>query len=385
MRYSLSRFLALEAFLLECCAQFARKAPGSHSVCLRFLCLRVLVLFFISTMFAGCEAEPPAQSPVELRRPVEMMTVTGSELQSGLRFPGRVRAVQRAELAFNIPGRIIEFVAVEGEMLGAGDLIARLDPGAFEDRLVAARAKFDQARVDYERVLQIWESSKAIARAEVDSQRTAMEVARSSYAAARRDLDDTRLLAPFDGLLVHRYVENFQNVQAKEPVVSLQDVNDLEIEIHVPERVMRREPRRVAGFAQFEDVPGRRFPVSLKSYSADADPQTQTYQVVLGLTRPQDVKVLPGMSAEIVPEDAVGNSAAGSVLVPLKAVAASADGAAMVWTVDPDKGGLSSRAVETGAIQGESIVILKGLEPGEQIVTAGLAHLRNGMLVRPLD
>lgn len=332
---------------------------------------------------SGCQApEPPPAT--EVSRPVPMLTIAGAELPSGLRFPGRVRAMQRAELAFNVPGRIIEFPAQEGEALGAGALIARLDPGTFEARLSAARAEFDKARTDYDRVRKIWEKSQAVAKAEVDQKRTAMEVARSGYASAKQDVEDTRLTAPFDGVIARRYVENFQNVQAKEPVVSLQDVDELEIVIHVPERVMRSEPRRAAGYARFDDIPGRRFPVTLKSYSAEADPQTQTYEVVLGLTRPQDVTILPGMSAEVVPQDAVAGAATTSVAVPLKAVAAGPDGAPRVWVVDPETSRVASRAIEVDAVQGSDIVVLEGLEVGESIVTAGLGHLREGMLVRPL-
>jgi len=320
----------------------------------------------------------------EVSRPVPLLTVAGAELPSGLRFPGRVQAVQRAELAFDVPGRIVEFPAQEGEALGTGALIARLDAGTFETRLSAARAEYDKARADYERVRKIWEKSKAVARAEVDQKRTAMEVARSAHASAKQDLEDTRLTAPFAGVLARRYVENFQSVQAKEPVVSLQNVDELEIVIHVPERVMRSEPRRAAAYAKFDDIPGRRFPVTLKSYAAEADPQTQTYEVVLGLTRPQDVTILPGMSAEVLPEGTTGDAGSSSIAVPLAAVAAGPDGAPMVWVVDPATDRVASRAIEVGAVQGSNIVVLQGLELGERIATAGLGHLRDGMLVRPL-
>lgn len=331
----------------------------------------------------GCDAPQPPPA-AEVSRPVPMLTIAGAELASGLRFPGRVQAVQRAELAFNVPGQITEFPVQEGQSLDAGALIARLDPAAFEARLSAARAEFDKARTDYERVRKIWEQSQAVAKAEVDQKRAAMEVARSAFAAAKQDAEDTRLTAPFDGVIARRYVENFQNVQAKEPVVSLQDVDQLEMVIHVPERVMRSEPRRSAAYARFDDIPGRRFPVTLKSYSTEADPQTQTYEVVLGLTRPQDVTILPGMSAEVIPQDAAAGEAATSIAVPLDAVSTGPDGTPRIWVVDPDTDRVASRAVEVGAIQGSDIVVRQGLEVGERIVTAGLGHLRDGMLVRPL-
>ena len=352
----------------------------------RFTLIGVLpALFAALVLLGGCEGEQAVQPPAEeVSRPVQMLEITGTGLHSGLRFPGRVRAVQRAELAFNVPGRIIEFPAQEGEPLRAGDLIARLDPDTFEVQLSAARARFDDARADYERASDIWAKSKAIARAEVDQKRTAMEVARSSYAAAKKELDDTRLTAPFAGVIARRYVENFRNVQAKEPVASLQNVDDLEVVIHVPERVMRGEPKRAAGYAQFDDIPGRRFPVTLKSYSAEADPQTQTYEVVLALTRPQDVTVLPGMSAEVLPDDAAAGATPTSVVVPVDAVAAGPDGTPRVWILDPETSRLKIRPIRVGAIQGSDIVVLEGLQAGERIVTAGLGHLREGMLVHPL-
>jgi RND family efflux transporter MFP subunit len=351
----------------------------------RAVCRGPLLPLLVGFMFlSGCQEAAPPPPETEVSRPVAMLEVAGSDVASGLRFPGRVRAVQRAQLAFNVPGQIVAFPAREGESLSAGDLIASLDPAAFQARLSAARAEFDAARTDYERVRKIWEQSQAVAKAEVDQKRTAMEVARSAYAAARQDAEDTRLTAPFDGLVARRYAENFQNVQAKEPVVSLQNVEELEIVIHVPERVMRSEPRRAAAVARFDDIPGRRFPLTLKSYSAEADPQTQTYEVVLGLTRPQDVTILPGMSAEVLPEAAAGEAGASAVTVPLQAVTSAPDGTPRVWVVDPETDRVASRTVAVGGILGSEVTVLEGLQVGERIVTAGLGRLREGMLVRPL-
>jgi len=149
-----------------------------------------------------------------------------------------------------------------------------------------------------------------VPRAEVERKRTAVDVARSGFAAARKDLDDTRLTAPFAGVIARRLAENFQKVQAKKPVLSLQNPDALEIVIHVPERVVRSEPKRLAAFAIFTDLPQRRFPVTLKSFASEADPQTQTYEAVLGLSQPPDLRVLPGMAVEVLPDAATEQAAA---------------------------------------------------------------------------
>lgn len=164
-------------------------------------------LLVLSVGLTACQepAAPPAA--VETSRPAAIHEIGAAEFGSGLRFPGRVRAVQRAELAFNVPGQIVAFPVAEGEAVAAGELIAQLDPVSFETRLSAARAEFDKATADHERARALWERSKAVPRAEVDQKRTAQEVARSSFAAARKDLDDTRLTAPFAGVIARRFVE----------------------------------------------------------------------------------------------------------------------------------------------------------------------------------
>ncbi|MEA3644293.1 MAG: efflux RND transporter periplasmic adaptor subunit, partial [Lamprobacter sp.] len=222
---------------------------------------------------AGCEqSAPPPSAPADVSRPAEILEVSAARLSPGLRFPGRVRAVQRVELAFNVPGQIVELPVTEGDAVPVGALLARLDPASYQTALDLAQAELDAATADYERVRQLWEKRQAVARAEVDRKRTAMEVARSRFAAAQKDLADTRLTAPFAGVVARRLVETFQNVQAKEPVLSLQNPDALEIVIHVPERVLRGEPRRAAGFAVFDDLPERRLPVTLKSFATEADP-----------------------------------------------------------------------------------------------------------------
>ena len=337
-----------------------------------------------AVMAGACGQDAPTPAAEPPVRPAEILEVGAAGVESGLRFPGRVRAAQRAELTFSLPGKIVEFPVREGQRVAAGALIARLDAGNYQTRLASAQAEFDKAKSDYERVRKVWEQTKAVAQAEVEQKRTAMEVARSSLAAARKDVADTRLTAPFAGVVARRHVENFQNVQAKEPIVSLQDASQLEVVIHVPERVVRGEPRRAEGYATFEGLPDRRFPVKLKAVSTEADPQTQTYEVVLALAAPEGVTVLPGMSATVTPHASGEPGAEVVVRVPVEAVFADAEGVPQVWVVDPETASVAARRVETGAMEGGEIVVLGGLSAGERIVTAGVHHLRDGMRVRPL-
>jgi len=151
---------------------------------------------------------------------------------------------------------------------------------------------------------------------------------------------------------------------------------------------VRGEPKRVAAFAQFADMPERRFPVTLKSYATEADPTTQTYEVVLALkSRPPGLTLLPGMSVTVLPfaPTAAKSGPAGSALsIPLTAVVSDATGGTFVWVVGA--GGQVTRSnVVLGDIRGGDVTVASGLNAGERIVTAGVSALREGMKVRPLD
>ena len=333
---------------------------------------------------SGCTEGEAVNHQVETTRPVPNAVVSSSNQTSSLRIPGRVRAAQRADLTCNVPGQVLELPVEEGQLINKGDLVARLDDANYTIQMRSALAKYNKARTDYSRVEQLWQRSQAVAKAEVDKQRTAMDVAQADYALAKKDFDDTRLVAPFSGVITKRYVENYSNVKDKEPIVSLQDLNDLEIVINVPERVVRNTPKKVVGYAVFADRPEKLLPVTLKSFSSDSDSQTQTYEVVLALDPGYDITVLPGMSVDVVPQQAGTGAAVGQVTVPLKAIFSSADGVTGVWVFNRETSRVTLQAVELGDVLGADVVVLKGLVGGERIATAGVGQLRDGMLVRPL-
>lgn len=332
-------------------------------------------------MITGCNDDTPPPSTEPTARPAIIVTV-GSDTTGGkLRFPGVIRAAQRAELSFDVAGKLVEFKTETGAKVAQGQVIARLDDTLFTSRARAAEAEFKRAQTDYQRHLQLWERQQ-LARTLVDERLATLEVMRNRLATAREELANTSLRAPFDGVLVRRHIETFGNVQAKQPIAELQNLEQLEIIIHVPERLVRSQPRQDRALAIFE---GHEQPVQLKlnGYSAEAHPQTQTYEVTLSLEPGSaPFPVLPGMSAIVQPYMPAQKEALPAV--PLSAISAGADGAPHVWIVDAD-GRVSRRAVVTGDVSGAMIAVLSGLQAGERIVSVGIAALREGMRVRPLE
>ncbi len=366
--------------------------------------LVVFSLFFV----AACDSPPERQVEAEEPRPVKIVTVGVASQATQRSFPGTVRAARRAELGFQVSGTLTQLPAGEGQEVKEGQVLAQLDQRDFENSLRSTqgqlgnvRAALESARSEYERILRIRkqdsgatsESMVVKRREAMDRASAEMESAQASVDAVRDKLGYTTLRAPFSGIVSRRHVENFQEVQAKEPIVSLDDISSLEILVDLPESVVARinEPAEKTGkqapvHAEFAALPGREFPLVVKEFSTRADPKTQTFQVVFQMEKPEDVSILPGMTAMIVGSAQQETNGSEQFVIPAVAVFGDERGVSHVWVVDPGMMAVQRREVDIGEVAGDAgIRITGGLQAGEIVAVSGASQLRDGMRVKPFD
>jgi len=347
----------------------------------RVLCVLLLGL---PALFAGCGGAPDA-APAPPRL-VESLVLGAPVLPPARQYPGEVRADQRAELAFRVAGALVDLPVQEGQYVNAGQLLARIDPRDFENAFEARRSDLTEARTLFDRVARALQAG-AVTVAERDQVRARFEVATAELALAENALADTELRAPFAGRVARRLVENFQNVQVGEPILILEDLARLEVRIQLPEQDVVRLPPDVSmlgtevGAVTFPALRGKRFAVTVKEVETRADARTNTYRVTLGLARPEAGNILPGMSANFVPNREVV-PVQPSYLLPIEAIQATPDGQPFVWVLAPDGHTVLSRAVRKGRLSGRSIEVAEGLAAGDHVITLGGAYLAEGMPVR---
>jgi RND family efflux transporter MFP subunit len=365
-------------------------------------------------------------------------------------FPGKVEASKKVELAFQVPGLLVKLPVKEGQRVAKGAAIAQLRQDEFQARLKALQGQLDQARAalralqsgerpeqqarleaqlraaeaklanaraEYNRNARLLRS-RAVAREEYESAQTALRVAQEEHQAARQMLEkgtiareedveaqegvvrglegqvveanlqltDSTLHAPYDGVIAQRFVEQGQNIKAKEPVVKFQDVDEIDVAVDVPETVMAADLRSadiVQLLAEFSAAPGLQFPVQIREVAQRADPATQTFRVRAAMKSPPDVKLLPGMTATVTLTYRRASILGDRILVPISAVLKDAAGEQVAWVIGPEQT-VTRRPVRLGHVAGGQVEILDGLQPGDRIATAGVTFLREGMKVRDL-
>lgn len=408
------------------------------------------LLLAVSITCVSMSCSRPPETRTEEARPVKTMVVEAGDEPTVLTFPGRVEASKTAELAFQVPGLLVNLPVKEGQSVAKGAVIAQLRQDEFQARVKSVQGQLDQARAnlgalqggerpeeqlrreaqlraadakvanaktEFERYGRLIKTS-AVSRAEYELAETAYRVAQEDQAAARQlvekgtsarkeDVDaqeaevrmlearlteanlqlaDSTLRAPYSGVVAQRFVDERQSIVANKPVVTFQNVDEINIVADVPEAAMAGDIRSSAVtklVAELSTAPGVQFPVRIKEVAQVADPATQTFKVRVAMRPPARITVLPGMTATVAATIRRPGVRGRRILVPISAVYKEDTGEQVAWVIGPDQI-ISRRLVKMGTATGGKVEIVDGLRPGDRIVVAGASFLSPGMKVRDL-
>lgn len=353
------------------------------------------VLLFVAILALAACHEVPVDSGPERARPAKLFTVADPG-GAGLRtFPGTVQASNHAELAYRVAGELIELPAHRGKRVRQGELLARLDPSDYEAVLEDRTAQYELALAQHERGRQLVDQG-VISQADFEQLQARMRVTRSDLTRAENNLAYTRLYAPFDGVIARQLVENHENVAAGQVVLVLQTGDRVNVIVDVPESVIARVQRRpdsasaVPVKVRFSPAEDRLYDAEYKEHEASADPATLSYKVTFSLPAPEDINVLPGMTASVLVDlAAVTGYGAAGYLLPVEAVFSAEDEpvespSRFIWKLDPQTMRANRQPVTVGDLTGDGIVVLDGIQAGEMVVAAGVHTVTEGMLLRPM-
>ena len=140
-------------------------------------CSRPHTLAFLAVvggLAVGCGSEPQTEQVVA--RPVKMVEIGFGGVSGVREYPGTVEAAERAELAFEVPGLIIEMPVVQGQWVRRGQMLARIDERNYEAQRDADAASLDAARADFRRYQELY-AADAVTLQELQLKQAQFEVA----------------------------------------------------------------------------------------------------------------------------------------------------------------------------------------------------------------
>jgi RND family efflux transporter MFP subunit len=358
----------------------------------RLVGLGVAAVAVASVFLIDWSKEPEAEPPGI--RPLKTIVVQGRATEDVYTYLGVIEAAEEVAGSFNVAGSLIELNVNKGDKVVKGQVLARLDPRDFENSLAVAKADAEEARIVVER-LRPAAVSGAITKQEMTAAEREFSTTAATVKIREKALADSVVMASFDGVISDVIVENFENVQAKQHVLTLQATDQVNITVDVPEsRISRIDPARRdrAATSRFEVsldyFPEQSFVVTLFEFKTEADALTMTYKATFTMPRPETITLLPGMPATMTEHAPVRTQQQGGVLLPLDAVPVGTDGVYFVWKLKEYFDGVYSvhqTPVEVGELQGDSIVVMKGVAALDRIAAAGVHVLTEGQEVRLLE
>ncbi|SIQ21917.1 efflux RND transporter periplasmic adaptor subunit [Aquipseudomonas alcaligenes] len=307
--------------------------------------------------------------------------------QSRLPAIGTLKAYQGVDLTAEVLGTVKEVLFQSGEKVTLGQPLLQLDSEVERAILATAEAVRALARVEYQRGQDLIKR-QAISKSEFDRLNAELLKAEASVTQLKAELDKKRILAPFAGTIGIRQVDTGDYLSPGTSFATLQDLSRLYVDFFLPEQDYPKLAIGQRVRLSLAAYPGEVFSGEISALNPKVEETTRNVQVRAMLPNP-DNKLLPGMFANLevllpgeqpqvlVPETAITYTLYGnSVYV----ISEQKDDKGAV--VKDDKGQprlvVERRFVETGERRDGQVLVLKGLQAGEQVVTAGQLKLDNG-------
>src|SRR5215471_14580164 len=338
-------------------------------------------------LLGACDKPQPAAEV----RPVRTVTASAGSDGEPVSLTGHIHARTEESLAFRIDGRMTAGHVGVGQVVQPNDLIAELDPLPQRDalheaqaRLAAAEATVHEAsnNMDRQRTLTSkgWATQVQYDAAErtFNTANAQLRVAKAQLHEAEDRVGYSELRADAPGVVISKNVESGGVVRAGQTIVTVAQSGGIDAVFDVPATLMRQTSPDTMITVALTDDPSIRANGRVRETAPQADPTTRSFRVKVGVDEPPEALRL---GATVFGKTRM----LGSKGIELPATALTMmDNQSAVWVVDPNSLQVSLRAVELQRQTSSSIVVSKGVEPGELVVSAGVHALRPGQKVRLL-
>ncbi|PAU56649.1 efflux transporter periplasmic adaptor subunit [Pseudomonas sp. PIC25] len=328
--------------------------------------------------------------------PINVGAVTAEEGPWQTRLPaiGTLKAYQGIDLTVEVAGTVRDVLFRSGEKVSLNQPLIQMDSDVEKASLATAEAELGLARVEFERGRNLV-GRQAISKSEFDRLAATLEKSNASVAQLKATLAKKRILAPFAGTIGIRQVDVGDYLASGTTIATLQDLSTLYVDFFLPEQ---NAPQLAIGQRVRVSVaayPGEVFEGQISAINPKVETTTRNLQVRATLGNP-DEKLLPGMFANL---DVLLPEETSRVRVPETAITYTLYGNSVYviaekkdeqGNVQKDEKGqpvlvVERRFVETGQRRDGWVVILKGLQAGERIVTDGQLKLDSGAHVAIVD
>lgn len=175
--------------------------------------VKLISILSLGLILGACGGNSSSQEEAIIVKTATASTYSNETVKE---FPIITQPFRTTELSFRVSGPIDRLDVYAGNYYRRGDIIAEIDPRDYRIRRERAEAVYRQAKAEYERISALYQKNNLSA-STYEKARAEYTSAKAVFDTAVNELEDTRLVAPFNGYVGEVYVEKFQDVKATSP------------------------------------------------------------------------------------------------------------------------------------------------------------------------
>lgn len=297
---------------------------------------------------------------------------------------GTVRALRGVDVTTEIDGLVRTLYFKSGDSVQAGQVLVQLNADADRALLQSLKAQAALAKTTYQRDKKQF-LVKAVSQATLDAAQADLKSKQAQVDQQAALVDKKTIRAPFSGQVGISTINPGDYLKAGNKIVTLQSFDTVYVDFFLPQADIARVSLGQTVTVATDTYPGRRFEGKITAVNSKVDAQSRNLEIEATVPNP-DHKLLPGMFASVAVQT---GALAHYITLPQTTVTYNPYGET-VYVVKPsgkgpkEKGALIAKQtfVTTGDVRGDQVAILKGIQVGDTIVTAGQLKLRSGSPVR---
>jgi len=313
---------------------------------------------------------PGAPAPAVL---VEAIAASTAPMPQTITAVGSLRSDESVTVRPEVAGRVSAIGFQEGQRIAKGATLVKLDPAVNEAEVQQARANLTLAKAKYERAIDLQKQGFISGQARDEAENN-LKVAEAALALTEARLAKTEIRAPFSGIIGLRSISVGDYVKEGQDIVNLEAIDPLKVDFRLPEIYLKQVQVGQTLQVSLDALPGRTYEGKVFAINPLVDAAGRAI-VIRAQVRNADTALRPGMFARV---RLLTKDERDALVLPEQALVPQGEDQYVFRVID---GKAARTKVEVGQRRDGRVEILKGVTPGETIITAGQLKIRDGVPV----
>ncbi|MEO8239205.1 MAG: efflux RND transporter periplasmic adaptor subunit [Flavobacterium sp.] len=332
----------------------------------------IVALFLLAIVVTACKNDASDKNDGVKAIPVITEQLSETSHSSAVSVSGNIEGNKTVRLGFMVAGKINQINVDEGQNVNNGQLVATLDPTNYSIAKEIADVQAGEANDQYNR-LKIMHDRNSISESDFKKIDFSLKGAKAQQKLQGKNLSDTKLFAPLNGILLQKLAEPGEIVATGTPILVVSDISKVKVNAYIPENQLSQinigQQATVYIGALDETFTGK-----VAEVGGIADAATRAFTIKIEVQNPKRL-IRPGMIAEI---SLPSSKETKTISVPANAILHTPEGQSFVFIADKEKGQAFQRNISLGSINADRIEIISGVSVGEILITGGQQKLTNG-------